>query len=469
MTELAWPHRGHRGRALDVALAGARPALTALPLVAVALLVLDATVLLLPHDPLVWRLTLPRLVVLAGFAAVLASGARLRHLRTRLDLPIGVLVLSGVLTTVLGRHDAAPLRALLTGVAFYYLCVAVLRTDPAAGRALVGVALVTAVIAGAVALAQVQAGTSTGFCRSLSLRDVSCRSGGLVRATGTFPNPNLLAAAVVLLAPIGALAARGARQRGERAVLLLLLALPYAGLLVTYSRGAYLAAAAGAVGLGLVHLAGGRGRRRAVTVTLGLISLLLGLAAAILLVSGAGPGVRGQLWGAALRAAGAHTQAGVGLGRAGQVISAAVPGPREFAHAHNLWLHWFLETGLLGLLGALLLTGLALLTAARLAARASAVGSAALAALTGFFVLSLTDHPANSSRIATLLWFVLALTMSTVTPTTRTARLHHRTAPHPVGRADHQPAASELGHGRVAASPRDDVTTGLRRNGSGTS
>ncbi len=248
VTEPARPHRGKRGRALDVALACARPALTALPLIAVALLVLDATVLFLPSEPLVWRLTLTRLVVLAGFAALLAAGARLRHLRSRLDPAIGVLVLSGLLATVLGRHDAAPLRALLTGVAFYYLCVGVLRTDPGAWRALVVVALVTAVIAGAVALAQVRAGTPTGFCRSLSLRDVSCRSGGLVRATGTFPNPNLLAAAVVLLTPIGALTARTARQRGERAVHLLLIALAYAGLLVTYSRGAYLAAAGGAAG-----------------------------------------------------------------------------------------------------------------------------------------------------------------------------------------------------------------------------
>ena len=96
-----------------------------------------------------------------------------------------------------------------------------------------------------------------------------------------------------------------------------------------------------------------------------------------------------------------------------------MPGRVAFAHAHNFWLNDFLEMGLLGLLAAVLLTVLALLTAARLAASGSATGGAAtgsagLVALVGFFLLSVVDDPANSSRIATLLWFVLALVAAAV-------------------------------------------------------
>lgn len=393
-----------------------RSALAAVPVVAVAVLVLDATVVFLPADPLVWRFTLPRLVVLIGLAALIIGGARLRHFRSRLDVPVGLLLLSGLLATVVGRHDAAPLRALLTGVAFYYLCIGALRADPAGPCAMVFVALLAAVVAGTAALAQVQAGTPTGFCRSLSLRDAACGSGALVRATGTFPNPNLLAAALVLLAPIGALTLRTATQRSARAVHLLLLTLACAGLVVTYSRGAYVSAVAGAVALGILLVARRRGPGRVVTATLTSIGLLLALTVATVVVFRAALLLREEIWRAALRAAAAHPLTGVGLGRGGAVISAGVPGRQEFAHAHDFWLNWFLETGLLGLLAALLLTSLALLTAAQLAAAGSAVGSAGLVALVTFFSLSMADHPANSSRIAALLWFVLALVAAATPP-----------------------------------------------------
>jgi O-antigen ligase len=388
------------------------------PLVVVALLVLDAAVSILPADPLFWLFTLKRLLVLAGLAALVAAGARLRHFRSPLDLPVALLLLSGLIATVVGRHDGAPLRALLTSVAFYYLCVGLLRLDSAAWQALVFVALVSAVVAGTAALAQVETGTVTGFCRSPSLRDVPCGSDALVRATGTFANPNLLAAAILLLAPLAALTV-ATRQRSARWMHLLLVALAYAGLLVTYSRGAYGSAAASAVTLGLLLVARGRAGRGVVMATLASLGVLLVLSVAIFLVSGPSLLLRGQLWEAALRQAIAHPLAGVGLGRGGAVVTARVPGPQEFAHAHNFWLNWFLETGVLGLLAALLLTGLSLLAAARLAARGSAVGTAGLVALVGFFLLSVTDHPVNNSRIATLLWFVLALVAAEVPVATR--------------------------------------------------
>ena len=443
-----------------MAVAGAgRGALAALPVGAVAVLVLDATVAILPTDPLVGVFTVRRLVVLAGLAALVAGGARLGQFRSRLDVATGLLLLGGVLTTVVGRHDAAPLRGLITDIGFYYLCVGLLRVDPAARRALVSVALLAAVIAGTAALAQVHAGTPTGFCRSLALRDAACGPRALVRATGTFSNPNLLAAAVVLLAPVGALRWR-TTTRSARAVSLLLVALAYAGLVVSFSRAAYVAAGAGAVVLGLVLVARGRGGRRGAAAAVAALGLLLVLAVGIFLVSGAALGVRGELWSAALREAVRHPLLGVGLDRAGVVVSARVPGRVAFAHAHNFWLNDFLEMGLLGLLAAVLLTVLALLTAAQLAGSGAArggaaTGSAGLVALVGFFLLSVVDDPANSSRIATLLWFVLALVAAAVP----VARERPGRAVRPA-----QPAVDPIGltglgtsvplHRHIEASPR---------------
>ncbi|MDP9394313.1 MAG: O-antigen ligase domain-containing protein, partial [Actinomycetota bacterium] len=69
-------------------------------------------------------------------------------------------------------------------------------------------------------------------------------------------------------------------------------------------------------------------------------------------------------------------------------MSERIPGERELAHAHNLWLNWFLEAGVLGLLAILLLTGMALWIALRGARAGSATAGGGLAALVGFFLLS---------------------------------------------------------------------------------
>ncbi len=392
--------------------------LVAVPVVAVATLILDAAVGFLPGDPLVWLLTARRLVILVGLAALVVLGARMRQFRTPLDLPIALLVLSGLLTTVAGGHEWSAVRGLVTLVAFYYLCTGLLRVDPPSEPALAAVALVAVVIAGTVALAQIEAGVNTGFCRTPSLGDVDCgRAGALIRATGTFANPNLLAAAVVLLAPIGALALSGVTTRSARTVQLLLVALAYVGSLFTYSRGGYVAAAAGAIVLGLLPFARGRRRRLVMIPAIVLVGLWLALASAIFYFSGASVLVRDEVWGAALGSAFAHPLAGVGLTRGGAVVSERIPGEREFAHAHNLWLNWFLEAGVLGLLAILLLTGMALWIALRGARAGSATAGGGLAALVGFFLLSVADHPTNNSRLAMLLWFVLAL-VATATPAT---------------------------------------------------
>ncbi|MFD0493421.1 O-antigen ligase family protein [Streptomyces rhizosphaericus] len=145
---------------------------------------------------------------------------------------------------------------------------------------------------------------------------------------------------------------------------------------------------------------------------------LAGLAAvtvALWVVSRAGDalGVRGQAWKAAVDLAVDHPL-GVGLGRAGDAVSAAVPGGRTFVHAHNMWLNWLAEAGVAGLLGILLVTVIAVASAVRAAREKSVAGVVGLAALTGFFLAATVDHPANLDRIAMLFWLVLGLVMAEV-------------------------------------------------------
>ncbi|WP_328440112.1 O-antigen ligase family protein [Streptomyces sp. NBC_00457] len=391
------------------------------PLGVVAVILVDAATDFFPDDPLVGIVTPLRLLVVVGFVALLLPGptrARIRDFRTRLDIPIGVLVLAATASTVHGGHPTAPLRGLVTVLACYYLVVGVRRTQPESWRAIGLLALVGVGAAATAAFSQFTNDTPTGFCRTGLLTDISCddTSGDvLIRAIGTFANPNLLSAFLVLLVPFVLLAAVSVDERTARTAVVLVGAVGYAALLTTFSRAGYVAGAAGLLVLaGAYWLAprlADRAQRRIVA-TLGALGLAAA-AAAIWAVSQAGNslGVRGQAWDAALTLA-KENPLGVGLGRAGAVISATAPGDRVFVHAHNMWLNWLVETGALGLLAMLAVAVVAWLHAARIARAKSVLGTVGLASLTGFFLIGMMDHPANLDRIDILFWVVLAVVMA---------------------------------------------------------
>lgn len=377
-------------------------------LIAVAAVLLDTAVQIFPDTPLPGRLTAARLALVIGLVAVGVSGARWRDCRSPLDLPVALLLLAGTATTVLGGHGAAPLRGLVSAVAGYYLALAVLRRVPGAWRALLLLALFCSAVAGAVALAQLSQSTPTGFCRTLSFADANCRRPGVLgRSTGTFPNPNLLAAFVLLLGPFGAVAAARVRPPAERLVLLGLLGLGYVGLVTTFSRMGWFSAlmSAGVVG-GLSTFRGRVGNR-----TLGLVAALVGLITVSLIVATGSLAVRARAWGLALDAWREHPLVGVGLGRAGDVIGTG--GTRiDFVHAHNFWLNWLLEAGPLALFAVVVLTAVSLRCAVRGALAGTARGLAGLAAMVGFFLLCLTDVPTGADRISVAMWLTLALVMA---------------------------------------------------------
>ncbi|HZD65043.1 MAG TPA: O-antigen ligase family protein [Acidimicrobiales bacterium] len=392
-----------------MATTGPRPRLLArtlgsLPLVAVSVLLVNATEPVLPAPTLLWRITPARLVFLVGFAALLASGVRLGDFRTRLDVPIGLLLVAAAASILHGGFSPAPLQVLVEDVALYYLTVGCLRRNPDALQGLSVAAFAAVTITAIVALHQVSQHVNTTFCRAF-FTDVPCAPGRLIRATGTFSNPNVMAPDVLLLGPLAALVPGQVGDRWSRLALGGLLAAGYAGLVVTYSRGAYLGAVAagGAVGLAMIYRRGAW--RRAYTWALAIGAVLAAAAFGTGLVGRLGE--RNLIWSRAVALARRHLATGVGVGHTRQALGTAHGVP--LYHAHNLWLDWLLAAGVVGLIAIIAITAVSL----RAAIRSSLAGSpAALASLTGFYVVSLVDDPAYLHRIAATWWLVLAVTMA---------------------------------------------------------
>ena len=428
---------------------GRAPAVVAT--VALAVVVLNTGVEILPGDPLISVLTPLRLVVLTGLVALVAGGLRVADVRSPLDLPVGLLVAVAATVTVLGGHPLAPLRGLLTVVGVFVLVVGVMRRVPGAQWAVLCTALLAAVVPATIGLVQAAQGTQTGFSRI-----------GFERAVGTFANPNLLAAYLVLLAPFAVVAALGwvrspdGATEGRTAIFLVVLGVLVFGLLVTMSRTALLAAMAGGLALVLVRWAAGRlssrlepkvaqkaGRHRragagtaTVLLMLPVFGLLGLLALAATLVARASG--RSEVWALALRVGLRHLVTGVGLGRADAALTAIDPGRigEIYYHTHNLWLNWFVEAGLPGLIAIAMLTVVSLVLAVRAAAAGTPLGAAALVSVVGFLVVCLADHPTAIDRVETAWWVVLGVAATAYTPKVRDG-VARRPQPEPEYDDDH--------------------------------
>ncbi|MER8161000.1 hypothetical protein [Streptomyces sp. NPDC094472] len=232
-------------------MAPVRAMVQAVPLVATAIVMLDASTDFFPDAPLVGVITPVRLAVPARLVATAVTAPRLATFRTRLDPAIALLLLSAVATTYVGGHPDAPLRALMTALATFYLLVGMRRAQPESWRA-VALLAAAAVAAAAVAAAATSAFTQvtnevpTGFCRTGLFTDVDCDSGGpgsMIRATATFANPKLLAAFLVLLTPIALLTAVTVAERTARVAVVSMGLIGYGAVLTTFSRAGCVAAA----------------------------------------------------------------------------------------------------------------------------------------------------------------------------------------------------------------------------------
>ena len=404
---------------------GARGALAraaeALPLLAVATLLLSTGAPILPGDSLVsvgvLELTPSRLLVLAGLVAVLASpgeAGRRTLWRTGLELPLALLLAVSLLATREWDTDAR-MRFLVEGVALFYLTFAVVRSRADARAALAWIAVIALSLSALVAIAQVSQGEPTGFyrqgCLPVTVAPPVKPPDSLTRAVGTFANPNVLAGHLLLLGPLAALALTGAPlQRGQRLALGLALALAGVALVLTFSRSGVLAAVV-ALALGALAAGGRRGR------TIAAAAAAIGIVAVTLLASCGSDAATASYgrkleWQQTMAVIGDNPVIGVGLGRLGDVLRARDP-RQTAAHAHNLFLTWWAEAGTGALLAWLAIFAVLLWKTLRATRAGDPVARAAFVALIGFALFSLLDHPANVDRVAGAFWIVAGLGAAT--------------------------------------------------------
>lgn len=356
------------------------------------------------------ELSLSRLLILLGLGALVTTeGLRRELFHTRLEIPLLLLLVAGLVTTV--KWGTEPrFRFLVESVALFYLAFAVARARPEARRALVAVALVALSLSALGGIAQISQGEATGFyrdgCEPVTAPPPVIPEGTITRATGTFSNPNLLAGHLLLLAPLGAVAVVGLGGAFQlRLVMGLAVGLGYLGLALTYSRSAIFF---GLAAIGVAAAVSGMRHRWAVA---GVVAALaLGstfLFAACGSEAGAGYG-RTQEWKDTISIATDNPVYGIGLGRVGDVLR--VEDPRaNTRHAHNLFLNWWAEAGPAALIAWVWILAMLLWRSLRAALRGDLLARATLAALAGFTGFSLLDHPANVDRVAIAFWIVAAL------------------------------------------------------------
>ena len=397
-------------------------------IVAILLILAEAVADVLPDGPILWMVTPLRAVILLGFTAA-AAGALVRARLSRgqrLRGPVGRLPRFSVwsllwwlgsalvlLTTAIASWSFATWsewRSLATGIAAGALVMAVVSLWPGAWRALGAGSAVSVAVLAATGLQQISTGAATGFCRgALDGSADSCGAEGAVsRAIGTFSNPNLLAAALLLLLPPAIAWAVAMWQVADRSVGVVA-AVTVAGggavLLLTISRGALIGALAAAAVWVLLM------RPTMTRLLVGVVGVTIGLAVLLVAFGSGRVGVREQVWKAAAQLIGEHPL-GVGVGRSGDLIDLAVPGDERFAHAHNILLDQAVTAGLAGAAALLLVLVAALVAGLRGAEQGRVPATVVAVALTGFLTASMLDDPSNTSRIWLLLWMALGAALA---------------------------------------------------------
>lgn len=263
--------------------------------------------------------------------------------------------------------------------------------------------------------AYVVAAAATAFYGVLStLGGAGLAVEGVVRISATYPHPNALALYLERALPF-AVALGLARRPRHDVGWFVPAAVIGAGLLMTFSRGAYIGAGAGLI---LVTWLVGR-RRLAAGVTLAGFVLIgvLGVTAGSRILSlfeGGSGSLRIMIWQSSIAMIRDHPIFGVGLDQflyqyAPRYIQPAAWMERFTSHPHNLLLDLWLRLGIMGLVVAagyviILIRRVRYIVGAR-----SQLGLGALGALTAGAIHGLVDNGYFLPGLALAFWFMSAL------------------------------------------------------------
>ncbi len=351
------------------------------------------------------------ILVTVGLFVLAQFAGSVRLARTPFDLPIALLLGAGALAVLVPPDHRAALgiyRAyLIEPIAVYYAAIALLNSSRHIRWTLVALALAGTVFA------------------VLRLTTVAVLAGGGPDLTRLAPigflNANSIAMFLEPLVAIGMGFVLFGITRRERLVAGIWLAIPLAALVLTFSRGAYLAL----VALALVAILSARQKLvlLAATVTVGLLVLwrvprVPQRIEQLFSIQGPANAVAGRvlIWQAALSMLRDHPLQGAGLsGYKAAVLPYVPPGSGTDTgtmYPHNLWLTFWSELGLLGLVAfswiyfGLIWNGWRALAAA---GRQRAVIWGATVGILLIGVHGLIDHPYWKNDLSIEFWLLAAI------------------------------------------------------------
>ncbi len=234
-----------------------------------------------------------------------------------------------------------------------------------------------------------------------------------VRAAATFANPNLFAQGMIMAVPFVAAYGFTGERSAARIVARLSLLFAVLGIFVSFSRGCYLALGAIAVVMCMANI------RRLVPILIVAISGFLLIPATVyerLLSIGNATDVaisdRFHVWGITMQVVSEHPVTGTGIGLGGIWPRLAENG-FSAPHAHNTFLEFLVEGGIIGLLILFFLLWKLFREGFELIIhnpRIRMYGAAVIAFCGGFCVSGMVDFPLFSPKLIGMFFTILALT-----------------------------------------------------------
>jgi putative inorganic carbon (HCO3(-)) transporter len=374
--------------------------------------------------------------LLLGTAAVYAlrralAGQRMFS-RTPVDLPLAVFFTFVVLAALFSVARAGSLAVLpLYGLFFLAFYLMYVLPRPADVAWLLGGLLLAGAVTALLAWLQYKSGVQT----SLSWIDIKQAEVIRTRVFATFENPNIYAEYLTFVIPPALVLFVREKHLPARFVWGVVLASAGVALVLTMSRGAWLA-----VGLAFLLLGLFWERRLLCVIAAGVLLLpilapeqVLTRAASIGSLEDSSNAFRLSIWFAVVRMIAAYWLTGIGLGAAafGQVYPQFMLAGTPALHSHNLYLELALQLGVPGLVAFLWLLLAVFSRAARAVPRLKAgtrsLLIALIAGLSGFLLHGAVDNVWYSPKLTFLFWAVLGLALALT-----------KEADDPAGTAHHQ-------------------------------